>query len=502
MDSVRLTTVLPEFENDLADVIRLMLGPCKVNSEDGQIHIYHSHTETDSMYIEKCTMPYDGVAHGPFAALCEPEGGSISCTLEARKGRGGRLEEKRIIKRASKTCLFRLLGAVCDKLPPWGSLTGIRPTRLFYEGIEEGLTPDEIKDRLTERYYVSRSKAELLNEIIDMQRGLVCREDREFDIYIGIPFCKTRCSYCSFAAGEIGTGKLVEPYLDALEKEMRICAGYISKYGLRVRAAYIGGGTPTAISCAQLERVIKNAKELFPGAREWTVEAGRPDTIDEEKLLMLRGCGIGRICVNPQTFKDETLKLIGRAHNSQETVEAYKLARKIGFEHINMDLIAALPDEDEDDFRSSLEKAIELDPESITVHVLAIKHSSRLNEQKYVQAPAESAQRMVNTARELLTANGYRPYYLYRQKYMAGNLENVGYAKQGCACLYNIDNMEETTPVLAFGAGSITKWMFPGADDGGRTERIERAPNVRNIEEYIARCAEMAERKIKLISQQ
>ena len=255
----------------------------------------------------------------------------------------------------------------------------------------------------------------------------------------------------------------------------------------------MGGGTPTALTAIQMDGLLREANRLFPGAREWTVEAGRPDTIDRDKLRALQSNGVTRISVNPQTFSDETLRVIGRAHTAAQTVEAYELARSMGFHHINMDLIAALPGETEEDFFRSLARTIELQPESVTVHTLAIKRSSRLHEKGYAQADAEAAARMVDGARRALHEAGYAPYYLYRQKYMAGNLENVGYAKPGCACLYNIDNMEETTRILAHGAGAITKWLFP------RERRIERAPNVRNIEQYIGRVDEMAARKRALI---
>ena len=260
------------------------------------------------------------------------------------------------------------------------------------------------------------------------------------------------------------------------------------------------GGTPTAIPCGELERVLSAAQAAFPGAVEWTVEAGRPDTIDRQKLEMLRRLGVGRISVNPQSFNDETLRRIGRAHTGEETVAAYRLARQLGFDDINMDLIAALPGETVADFAHTLDVVEALSPDSVTVHSLAIKRSSRLHEQLTVagghtQINVEGAAEMIDMARERLTAAGYRPYYLYRQKYMAGNLENVGYARPGKACLYNIGNMEETVSVLALGAGAISKWLFD------RALRIERAPNVRNIDEYIARVDEMVRRKRDVILQ-
>ncbi|MBR3505210.1 MAG: coproporphyrinogen dehydrogenase HemZ [Clostridia bacterium] len=474
---IRLETNLPAFFNELCEVIRLFLGAVEIRPEgDGDV-IVHEHSEENGLWIER------------FAA----SGREIRHTAPAV--RGG-LEEKRQLKRAAKTGCFLLMRELTGVSPPWGSLTGIRPTRLMYELRERGVEGEAARRAMEETFYVSPDKARLLSDILEMQKGLVDTPENEYDLYIGIPFCTTRCAYCSFASGELGKGALVEPYLAALKREMALDAALMDELGLAVRAAYMGGGTPTALTARQLDGLLREANRLFPGAREWTVEAGRPDTIDRDKLQVLLDNGVERISVNPQTFSDETLRIIGRAHTAQQTVEAYELARQMGFHHINMDLIAALPGENEADFLRSLARTVELAPESVTVHTLAIKRSSRLHEQGYLQADAGAAARMVDGARRALAAAGYAPYYLYRQKYMAGNLENVGYARPGYACLYNIDNMEETTRILAEGAGAITKWLFP------RERRIERAPNLRNIEQYIQRVQEMAARKRTLILSQ
>ena len=471
---IRLETNLPEFWSELCEVVRLFRGAVEIRPDEGEELIEHVHAERDGLWIERFAADGHAVLHtAPIV-------------------RGG-LEEKRQLKRAAKTGCFLLMRELTGISPPWGSLTGIRPTRLMYELRERGVTGEAAERDMQERFYVSPEKTRLLSDILAMQRGLIDTPDDEYDLYIGIPFCTTRCAYCSFASGELGDGRLVEPYLAALKREMALDAALMDELGLKIRAAYMGGGTPTALTAIQMDGLLREANRLFPGAREWTVEAGRPDTIDRDKLRALQDNGVTRISVNPQTFSDETLRVIGRAHTAAQTVEAYELARSMGFDHINMDLIAALPGEGEEDFFRSLARTIELAPESITVHTLAIKRSSRLHEQGYAQADAEAAARMVDGARRALHEAGYAPYYLYRQKYMAGNLENVGYAKPGCACLYNIDNMEETTRILAQGAGAITKWLFP------RERRIERAPNVRNIEQYISRVDEMAARKRALI---
>ncbi len=471
---IRLETNLPEFFGELCEVIRLFLGAVEIREDAGDTLIRHEHAERDGVWIERF----------------ESDGRAVRHT--APVARGG-LEEKRRLKRAAKTGCFLLMRELTGVSPPWGSLTGIRPTRLMYELEAGGVTGEAARRAMEETFFVSPEKARLLSDILAMQRGLIDAPDDRFDLYIGIPFCTTRCAYCSFAAGELGDGRLVEPYLAALGREIEGTAALMDSLGLRVRAAYMGGGTPTALTAPQLDRLLEAAQARFPGAAEWTVEAGRPDTIDEEKLSVLRSRRVTRISVNPQTFSDETLRRIGRFHTAEDTVRAYELARRMGFGHINMDLIAALPGERLEDFAKSLETTCALAPESITVHTLAIKRASRLHEKGYTQVDAGEAAAMVDHARAVLTGRGWRPYYLYRQKYMAGNLENVGYARAGHACLYNVGNMEETACVLALGAGSITKWLFP------RERYIDRAPNVRNIHEYIDRLGEMVERKRRLI---
>lgn len=471
---IKLTTNLPEFFGDVCEVLRLFLGQVDISMETGDMLVEHVHEERDGRWIERFST--DGAA-----------------TVHEAEAVHGGLAEKRMLKRAVKTACFLMMRDKTGSTPPWGSLTGIRPTRILYELLEEGMTEEEAVEAICDRFYVAPDKAELLRDIVGMQRGLINAPADEYDLYIGIPFCTTRCAYCSFASGELGEGKLVEPYLEALIREIRESARLMRERGFKLRAAYMGGGTPTALNAVQLDRVLSEAQLHFPGAREWTVEAGRPDTIDRDKLTVMREHEITRISVNPQTFSDETLRIIGRAHTSADTLAAYRLAREMGFDHINMDLIAALPGEDIAQFARTLETTVSLRPESVTVHTLAIKRSSRLHEQGYEQIGAETADEMVTLARNTLAEAGYRPYYLYRQKYMAGNLENVGYALPKHACLYNIDNMEETTKILALGAGAITKWLFP------RERRIERAPNVRNIEQYIERVDEMVERKRALI---
>ena len=481
---IRVRTRTPEFISDIGDMLRLFLGDVQiVEAAPGEEADY------EHEIVEREGRIADRWSHGDHAH-----------EIEQPSPTGTPVELRRARKRQVKRALYELLKEMTGMQLPWGALTGIRPTRLLYEALDAGLSMDAARAHVMREFDVSADRAELLCEIADMQRGVRTPEEGSFDLYIGIPFCKTRCSYCSFSSGEIGRNKkLVAPYTEALLREIELSAQLMREAGLHVRAAYMGGGTPTAIPCDDLERILAAAREAFPGAVEWTVEAGRPDTIDREKLEMLKRMEIGRISVNPQTFCDETLARIGRSHSGEDTVRAYELARELGFDDINMDLIAALPGETPEIFAATLEKVIALAPESVTVHSLAIKRSSKLHEQLHVsgaghtQVSAEGAAEMIAHARSRLTQAGWRPYYLYRQKYMAGNLENVGYAKPGKACLYNIGNMEETASVLALGAGAISKWLF------ARDLRIERAANVKNIEEYARRVEEMVQRKRDLI---
>ncbi len=403
--------------------------------------------------------------------------------------RARQLHRRRTARRLCKQTLYDLCRKMTGIHPPWGSLTGVRPTHLMLEALAEGLSPQAAVDRLVREYDVTPPKAELLAEIAAVQGALPPPGDGFMDVYIGIPFCTTRCAYCSFSSGEIGDGRLVPPYMDALEKEIRACAPLIAATGRKLRALYVGGGTPTALPEDDFRRLLDLIGEYFPGARETTVEAGRPDTLSREKLRAIRLSGISRISINPQTMNDRTLRIIGRAHTAGQVREAYALAREEGLPHINMDIIAGLPGEDEADFAHTLEEAVLLHPESLTVHTLALKRSSRMSLENAPLPDGDMTARMVDRGLRTARSLGMVPYYLYRQKYMAGNLENTGYALPGHACLYNVDMMEETSHILALGAGGISKRIWP--DEG----HITRAPNVANIQEYISRVDEMAARK-------
>ena len=432
---------------------------------------------------------------GLYRITFSDSGHRVSRTVPIPREADSRLQalhRKRAARRLCKQTLYALCRELTGIHPPWGSMTGVRPTHLMLEALGEGLSEEEAVARLIRDFDVTEPKARLLAEVARVQQTLPAPGDQFLDVYIGIPFCTTRCAYCSFSSGEIGDGRLVPPYMDALTREMRGCAELIQKSGKTLRALYVGGGTPTALPLDAFERLLEEIGRCFPHALETTVEAGRPDSLSREKLRAIRGAGIRRISINPQTMNDRTLAVIGRAHTAQQVRDAYALAREEGLKHINMDVIAGLPGETEADFAQTMEEALRLRPESLTVHTLAIKRSSRMSLENAPLPDGAMTAAMVNQGLKTARKLGMVPYYLYRQKYMAGNLENTGYALPGHACLYNVDIMEETSHILAMGAGGISKRIWP--EEG----HITRSPNVSNIQEYISRVDEMMDRKRRL----
>lgn len=395
-----------------------------------------------------------------------------------------------------KRFLYRTMSEILGKELPWGNLTGIRPTKIAYGMLEEGKSEEEIAAFLKEAHYVSEEKTGLSIDIAKRERALLSDIHYEggYSLYIGIPFCPTTCLYCSFTSYPIaGYRKLVEDYVDCVIKEMDYVA---KKYAHKILdSVYIGGGTPTTLEAEQLDRLITALKEKFDFStvKEFTVEAGRADSITREKLEVLKKHQVDRISINPQTMKQETLQIIGRRHTVEQVVEAYKLAREIGFENINMDLILGLPGELEEDVQNTIERVVELEPDSLTVHSLAIKRASKLS-QWIIEHGVETLHNTDETMKIAAAGAdklGMKPYYLYRQKNMSGNFENVGYAKPGKFGLYNILIMEEKQTIVALGAGSISKVVLP---DG----RIERCDNVKDVALYIEKIDEMLERKERL----
>ena len=369
--------------------------------------------------------------------------------------------------------------------PPWGMLTGVRPDKPAAWAVMAGKTPGEARRMLEETYFVSPSRSALAAETGAMAaqaaRGL---EERDIAVYIGIPFCPTRCAYCSFVSQSVErSSPLVAPYLDALVREIRAGGEMVRRQGLRVRCLYMGGGTPTTLAADQLDRVLTAFERSFDTAScgEITVEAGRPDTITAEKLAVLKAHGVTRVSVNPQTMEDHVLRAIGRGHTAGDIDRAMDLAARYAFPHVNMDLIAGLPEDSPAGFRRSLDRCLAYGTDNITVHTLALKKGSRiLTEGLSIPAP-EAVAEMLDHAGSALRSAGHRPYYLYRQKYMSGSFENIGWCRPGAACLYNIYIMSELCSILSFGAGGSTKMVQPG------TNRIERAFNVKYPKEYTER---------------
>ncbi|MDD2295654.1 MAG: coproporphyrinogen dehydrogenase HemZ [Eubacteriales bacterium] len=376
----------------------------------------------------------------------------------------------------------------------WGILTGVRPVKLLSEMLQSRPVA-EAAALLRQEYRVAKDKVDLLIEVYTTQKSVNFAEaPPAVGIYIGIPFCPTRCLYCSFPSNVISRDGS-ERYLSALYKEIEAVSDRIGKLGWHAESIYIGGGTPTSLDQAQLQELLRRVSQSIYSehTREFTVECRRPDTIDVAKLNAIRQWGAERISINPQTMVDRTLERIGRSHNAQQIREAFSLASACGIPLINADLIAGLPGETAADFRYSLEQVFMLKPANITIHTLAVKKASRLIEedQDYAFRTGNATAEMLADAGAALKKEGYRPYYLYRQKHMAGNLENVGYALPGTESLYNIRIMAEDQSIIALGAGGISKMYYP------EENRLERIPNVSNYEIYIDRIDEMIQRKEK-----
>ncbi len=390
--------------------------------------------------------------------------------------------------------LFRLLVDYCGFTPKWGILTGVRPVKLLRRFVAE-MGEEKGMEYFQTQFLVSPEKAKLsLTTMHNEEKLLALSEPDSFSLYISIPFCPTRCSYCSFVSSTVEkTVKLIPEYLSLLCKEVEYTAKTAAELGLRLISVYVGGGTPTTLTAEQLDVLLGTVNRSFDLSycREFTVEAGRPDTITPEKLTALKKCGVTRISINPQTLNDEVLHKIGRRHSTEQTLSAFALARELDFRNINMDLIAGLPGDSVPSFCNTLDRVINLEPESITVHTLSLKRSSTIfqDESRPFTNDAEATAEMLDYAGEHLFQNGYAPYYLYRQSRMVGNLENTGWAKPGYESPYNVYIMDETHTILACGAGASSKIKDPLSD------RLERIFNFKYPYEYINRYEEMIIRK-------
>ncbi len=407
-----------------------------------------------------------------------------------------KLEEPSMVYQgeASKNWGKRVILKVMDAELPWGILTGVRPSKVAYAYLEDGRSELETEQILREDYLLREDKAKLCTQVAASERLLLQdHKGTDVSIYAGIPFCPTRCSYCSFISNDKRAyDKWAEQYVDALVHEMDSCHNLLKDRGLQ--SFYMGGGTPTTLDPEQLKKVLQAADRLchFAELKEVTVEAGRPDTITPEKLQVLKAMGVTRISINPQTMIQRTLDVIGRKHSVEAVEEAFWMAREAGFDNINMDFIVGLPGEGPDEVRYSMERVKKLRPDNLTVHTLAIKRSSKMNEEGAgldLLGQARQIDEMISITAQAARELGMEPYYMYRQKNMAGNFENVGYSLPGKEGLYNIEIMEERQTILAFGAGGVSKVYFPTEN------RLERVPNVKGAEEYIRRIDEMIGRK-------
>lgn len=409
-------------------------------------------------------------------------------------------EKKKIVTKM----VYRFLSGKTGQEMAWGMLTGVRPTKLAMHQMENGMNETQAKAFLQEVYCVSEKKAGLAVDIACREKALLSKLDylNGFSLYVGIPFCPSICSYCSFSSSPIDVWS---PRMDDYLKALCIELHHIAKEteGKTLNTIYIGGGTPTTLTAKQLEKLLNVVDELFlneeRGAEllEYTVEAGRPDSITKEKLEMICSHPVTRISVNPQTMQQKTLDLVGRKHTVQAVKDIFHLARELGFDNINMDLIAGLPGENAEDMRDTLRQIEELSPDSLTVHSLAIKRAARMAQEQPVRDLHTEITEMVEDAAKTAEKLGLVPYYLYRQKNIAGNFENVGYAKVDKAGIYNILIMEEKQTIYAAGAGATTKIVLPEKikTENGKETNLIRIENVKNIEEYIARIDEMIKRK-------
>ena len=392
------------------------------------------------------------------------------------------------------TALFNCFVNATDYKSEWGLLTGVRPAKLFSRLIKTN-GAKAAEDYFKNRLLVSDEKTSLCSETAVSEEEIVEKNSKNsFSLYISIPFCPSRCSYCSFVSHSVDkAGKLIDGYVDLLCKEIEETGKIARDANLKLETVYIGGGTPVAISAKQIAQIMASVKENFDLSEisEYTVEAGRPDAIDKDKLIAIKQGGATRISVNPQTMNNAVLREIGRNHTAEQTVAALALAREVGFDNINMDLIAGLPTDTVESFKQTLHTLLELDPESITVHSLSVKRASNISRENTLPEieTGKVASEMVRYARKTLSEKGIVPYYMYRQSKTVGNLENVGYAKKGFEGLYNVYIMDETHTILACGASAVTKLREPGGNF------IERIFNFKYPYEYISRFSEIIERK-------
>ena len=404
-------------------------------------------------------------------------------------------ETVRLRRRALQQSVYLAAVQLLPTQPAWGALAGVRPTKITTKHLLEGGTPQSADKLLKDVYFVTPERRKLAVQCSQSTvKAARLLEPQDISLYVGIPFCPTRCTYCSFVSRTVGKKtELLEPYLNALLKEIEVTGTLLAKSGRRVRTIYIGGGTPSTLSTPQLGRLMDAIAAAFDlsNCLEFTVEGGRPDTLDEEKLRAIRVHGANRMSINPQTLEDSVLRACGRPHKAGDIVRAYHQAVAAGFDAINMDLIAGLPEDTVEGFCRSLDAVAALNPSNITVHTLALKKGADLFEKRGSLPTAEEVTEMVAYANKTLSALGYKPYYLYRQKYMSGSFENVGWSRDGMDCLYNIYMMEEVHTILSLGGGGMNKVNLP---DG----HLQRFHNPKFPEQYIELLPRVLEQKKEL----
>lgn len=479
----------PEFEQDIRPLVRAMIfyADIKVSFEEASV----------PSKVEGLTL---SVSHKPEILdiwLLDEKGRLIRKKEEFSEP----LFDKKCYRNIIKRTLYLILAEYTGTTLPWGTLTGIRPTKLAYDFLEVGYSEEEIKEHYKTEFFSSDEKIELSLDIAKRERRLLSGFDYKngYSIYIGIPFCPTTCLYCSFTSYPIGRHlKEVGTYLQALFKEIDFASTMFPHK--KLNTVYIGGGTPTSLSAEELDLLLSYVNEKLPMAevREFTVEAGRPDSLNLDKLKVMKKHGVHRMSINPQTMVDRTLKLIGRRHDAEEVKTSFKMAREVGIPSINMDLIIGLPGENTEDVKYTLSEIEKLNPDDITVHALAIKRAAGLKfklEEFSEKNESVNISEMQDLTYLYAKEHGYKPYYLYRQKNIADNLENVGYAREGREGLYNILIMEEKQPIIGLGAGSSSKFVF---QDG---KQIERTENVKFFKDYVDRIDEMIERKQKFLEE-
>ena len=469
---IKLLVINHKFHYEMEKLLRIFMPDVKIQvvyEECDDFHIYTSVTDEIKVIIN-----FEGFNKTVTAPLCDDN--------EMQMGR----------------MVYALMGEYTGFYPKWGVLTGVRPSKLLIN------TEKQMGRGKTEEYFgndllVSPEKFRLAREVADWEEKIISTSKPDsFSLYVSIPFCPSRCSYCSFVSHSVENDKaknLLPQYVELLAEELKLTGEIARKIGVSLESIYIGGGTPTTLSAEQLEIVINSIKNNFnlKSCREFTVEAGRPDTITEEKLSVLKNSPVDRISINPQTFNDSVLQAVGRRHTAEDTINIFNMARKMGFDNINMDLIAGLPTDTVDGFRHSLDTAFALDPENITVHTLAVKRSSTIgqNNPKLAVENANTASQMLRYTYDKLYEK-YHPYYMYRQSKSAGALENVGWAKDNTECIYNIFMMEECHTILSCGGGAVTKLKAPVGDE------IERIFNFKYPFEYISGFNELIERKKRI----